>query len=44
MAEMSTAHIVYIPGVLLVGLVVGWILGQRAALSEIARRQSKWRE
>jgi hypothetical protein len=44
MAEMGTAHIVYIPGVLLVGLVVGWILGQRAALSEIKRRQLKWKE
>lgn len=44
MAEMGTAHIVYIPGVLLVGLVVGWILGQRSALAELKRRQQKWKE
>jgi hypothetical protein len=30
---MTLAHFVYIPGVLLVGLVIGWILGGRAARS-----------
>jgi hypothetical protein len=28
---MTSAHFVYIPCVLLVGIVVGWILGSRAA-------------
>lgn len=44
MADMGMAHIVYIPGVVLVGLVLGWILGQRAALTELKRRQKKWKE
>lgn len=44
MGEMGTAHIVYIPGVLLVGLVIGWILGQRSALAELKARQKRWKE
>ncbi len=44
MNEMGMAHIVYIPGVILVGLVIGWILGQRAALTALKRRQEKWKE
>lgn len=28
---MTSAHFIFIPAVLLVGLVVGWILGGRAA-------------
>jgi len=27
----TAAHFIYIPGVLLLGIVVGWILGSRAA-------------
>ena len=28
---MTAAHFVFIPAVLLVGIVIGWILGSRAA-------------
>ena len=35
------AHIIYIPGVLLVGMVVGYIMGTRAALAEAARIKAK---
>ena len=28
---MTAAHFIFIPGVLLVGIVIGWILGTRAA-------------
>ncbi len=41
---MGTAHILYIPGVLLVGLVVGWILGMRSAVDELKRKQLRMKE
>jgi hypothetical protein len=40
----TAAHFIYIPGVLLVGIVIGWILGSRAAADAYAvqlRRQQK---
>jgi hypothetical protein len=40
----TAAHFLYIPGVLLVGIVIGWILGSRAAADAYAaqlRRQQK---
>jgi uncharacterized protein YneF (UPF0154 family) len=35
----SIAHILYIPGVLLVGIAIGFVLGARAARNELARTQ-----
>jgi hypothetical protein len=39
----TAAHFIYIPGVLLIGIVIGWILGSRAAAdayaSELRKRQ-----
>jgi uncharacterized membrane-anchored protein YhcB (DUF1043 family) len=35
----SVAHILYIPGILLVGIALGFVLGARAARNEIARQQ-----
>jgi hypothetical protein len=32
----TAAHFFYIPGVLLLGIVVGWILGSRAAADAYA--------
>ena len=32
----SAAHFIYIPGVLLIGIVIGWILGSRAAADAYA--------
>ena len=40
----TAAHFLYIPGVLLVGIVIGWIRGSRAAADAYAaqlRRQQK---
>jgi len=34
--EMTAAHFIYIPGVLLIGVVIGWILGSRAAADAYA--------
>ena len=42
---MSAAHFVLIPGVLLIGVVIGWILGSRAAAdafqAELKRREER---
>jgi len=38
----TAAHFLYIPGVLLLGIIIGWILGSRAAADAYAaalRRQ-----
>jgi hypothetical protein len=32
----TAAHFLYIPGVLILGIVVGWILGSRAAADAYA--------
>lgn len=37
-------HLIFIPGVLLVGIVLGYVLGARAARAEIARRRRRARE
>jgi hypothetical protein len=43
--EMSAAHFVLIPAVLLIGMVLGWILGSRAAAdayaAELRRREER---
>ena len=45
MPEMNAAHFIYIPVILLIGIVFGWILGGRAAkdayLAELRRREEK---
>ena len=42
---MSAGHFVFIPAIMLVGIVIGWILGSRAArdayLAELKRRERK---
>ena len=43
--EMTSAHFIFIPAVLLVGIVIGWILGSRAARDayamELRRREER---
>ncbi len=34
---MTVEHIIFIPGVLLVGVTIGYLLGARAVRSELAR-------
>ena len=45
---MTAAHFIFIPAVLLVGLVIGWILGSRAArdayAAELKRREERARK
>jgi hypothetical protein len=42
---MTSAHLIFIPAVLLVGVVIGWILGSRAAqdafAAELRRREER---
>ena len=43
--EMSSAHFILIPAVLIIGVVIGWILGGRAAAdaygAELKRREER---
>ena len=43
--EMSAAHFIFIPAVLLIGIVIGWVLGSRAAqdafAAELKRREER---
>ena len=44
---MTSGHFIFIPAVLLVGIIIGWILGQRAArdayAAELRKRDEKAR-
>lgn len=37
-------HFIFIPGILLVGMVIGYIMGSRAAKAEIDKRKRRARE
>jgi hypothetical protein len=37
----TAAHFIYIPGVLLLGVVIGWILGSRAAADAYAAQMRR---
>jgi hypothetical protein len=37
-------HFIFIPGVLLIGITVGWILGSRAARDRLEKRRKAARE
>ena len=37
----TAAHFIYIPGILLLGIVIGWILGSRAAADAYAAQLRK---
>ena len=43
--NMNAGHFIFIPAVLLVGIVIGWILGSRAAAdayaAELRRREAR---
>jgi hypothetical protein len=43
--NMTAAHFLFIPAVLLIGIVIGWILGGRAAqdafAAEMRRREER---
>jgi hypothetical protein len=45
MDGMGAGHFIFIPAVLLVGIVIGWIMGSRAArdafAAELRRRENR---
>jgi hypothetical protein len=41
---MTASHFIFIPAVLLLGIVIGWILGSRAARDAYAMEQRKREE
>ena len=45
MFDMTAGHFVFVPAVLLFGIVIGWILGSRAAAdayaAELRRREER---
>jgi hypothetical protein len=45
---MTAAHFIFIPAVLLIGMVIGWILGSRAAqdafAAELRKREERARK
>jgi hypothetical protein len=43
-AEMPSSHFLFIPGVLMIGVVIGWILGSRAAADAYASQMRKQRD
>ena len=44
MGEMNAAHFIYIPACLLIGVIVGWILGSRAAADAYAAELKRLEE
>ncbi len=42
---MTAGHFIFIPAVLLVGIIIGWVLGSRAArdayAAELKRRETR---
>jgi hypothetical protein len=44
-SNMTAAHFIFIPAVLLMGIVIGWVLGSRAAADayamELRRREER---
>lgn len=47
LGKMSAGHFIFIPAMLLIGIVIGWILGSRAARDayavELRRREERAR-
>lgn len=45
MGGMTAAHFIFIPAVLVIGIIIGWVLGSRAArdayAAELRRREER---
>jgi hypothetical protein len=42
--QMTPQHLIYIPFVLMIGLIAGWTLGVRAVRSELERKKRRMKE
>jgi hypothetical protein len=47
MGGMTAGHFIYVPAILMIGVVIGWILGSRAAAdayaADLKRREERAR-
>ncbi len=41
---ITPEHVIFIPGVLLIGLTLGYMLGARAVRNELKKRRAKLKE
>jgi hypothetical protein len=44
LGEMTVQHVIYIPFVLMIGLIAGWIFGARAVRAELERKKRRMKE
>jgi hypothetical protein len=44
LGEMTPQHVIYIPFVLMIGLIAGWIFGARAVRAELERKKRRMKE
>lgn len=44
MGTPGPEHLIFIPGILMIGIVLGYILGTRSARAEIERKRKRARE
>lgn len=42
--QMTPQHVIYIPSVLLLGLILGYIMGARAVRAELEKRRKRMKE
>lgn len=42
--QMTLQHVIYIPFVLLIGMIAGYVLGSRAVREEYARKRKRMKE
>lgn len=41
---MTTAHFIYIPFILTIGIMVGYVLGSRAVRAELEKKRQRMKE
>jgi hypothetical protein len=44
MGTPTPEHLIFIPGILLIGIVLGYVMGTRAARAELEKRRKRARE
>ncbi len=44
MGTPGPEHLIFIPGILMIGIVLGYIFGSRAARTELQRKRKRARE
>jgi hypothetical protein len=44
MGVPTIEHVIFIPGVLMIGIVLGYVMGSRAARAELDKKRRRMRE